>query len=568
MDGLVNLLRSLGSARVVVMGAVAAALIGFFAFLTLQITQPPMSLLYSGLDIKDSGAITEKLSGMGVEYQVSPDGTSIMVPEGESARLRMAMAQDGLPSGGNIGYEIFDNSSSLGTTSFVQNINHLRALEGELARSIQSIDRVAAARVHLVLPERKLFARDEQQPSASIVVRSQGRLGGGQVSSIQHLVAAAVPGLEPGRISIVDERGTLLAAGVDRNASEVFSSNADERRIAYESQLKSELEALLGNSLGAGKVRAEVMAEIDFDRVTTNSETYDPDSQVVRSSQIVEETGNNTERENSGASVANNLPEADIAQETGPTNTSSNARTEETVNYEISKTVRTEIQEAGRIKKLSVAILVDGRYTENEDGTTTYEPRAQEELDKIGTLVRSAIGFDEARGDIVNVVNMQFADVEPIESAAPEANDIFGVKRADFFRLAQLVVMAVVAALVILLVVRPLLVRMLESLPPPQPAGRPAGALPGGGQAPALAGMGGMGGQLAYHGNEQEYGEGGSLVPAGGMGAPEMGGGGSSFDLSQIDGQMQENAINKIGEVVTRHPDEAASIIRNWLYNG
>ena len=191
MDGLVNLLRNLGSTRVVIMGVVTAAAIGFFAYLTLQVTQPPMALLYSGLDVKDSGAIAQKLTSMGVKYQVSPDGTSIMVPDEDAARLRMSMAQDGLPSGGSIGYEIFDQNNSLGTTSFVQDINHLRALEGELARSIQTIDRVSAARVHLVLPERKLFTKDEQQPSASIVLRTQGRLGGGQVSAIQHLVAAA-----------------------------------------------------------------------------------------------------------------------------------------------------------------------------------------------------------------------------------------------------------------------------------------------------------------------------------------------------------------------------------------
>ena len=568
MDGLVNLLRSLGSTRIIIMGVVTAALIGFFAFLTVQVTTPPMSLLYSDLDVKDSGAITEKLSSMGVEYKVSPDGTSIMVPEGEAARLRMSMAQDGLPSGGSIGYEIFDEGNSLGTTSFVQNINHLRALEGELSRSIQSIDRVAAARVHLVLPERQLFSREERKPSASIVIRSQGRLSSSQVNAIQHLVAAAVPNLDPGRISIVDERGTLLAAGIEGSKDGVFSANADERRMEYENQLKSELEALLANSLGPGKVRAEVTAQIDFDRITTNSEIYDPDSQVVRSSQTVEETGTNTERAGTGntTSVANNLPEADAPAEDQPTNASSNARTEETVNYEISKTIRTQVQEAGRIKRLSVAILVDGRYQQNEDGTTTYEPRSQEELDKIATLVRSAIGYDEQRGDVVNVVNMQFAQVEPIAEAEPEAADILGIKRSDFFRLAQLIVMAVVAALVILLVVRPLLVRVLESLPPPQPAG--AKGLPGG-RTPALPGAEGgmMPGQLAYHGDGDEDAQGGGLVPAGGMAMAQALGNGS-FDISQIDGQMQENAINKLGEVVTRHPDEATSIIRNWLYNG
>jgi flagellar M-ring protein FliF len=554
VDGILNLLRSLGSTRVVIMGVVLAGLLGFFAYLTLEITKPPMALLYSNLDIKDSGAIAGKLTAMNVPFNVSPDGASIMVPSDETAKLRMAMAQDGLPAGGTVGYEIFDETKSLGTTSFVQNINHLRALEGELARSIQSIDRVTAARVHLVLPERRLFSQETEKPTASIIVRTQGRLSDNYVAAIQHLVAAAVPDLDPGRISIVDERGNLLAAGTESNNGQAFASNADERRLAYEAQMKAQLETLLANSLGPGKVRAQVTAEIDFDRVTTNSETYDPDSQVVRSQQSTEEAGSNTERDkqSNDVTVANNLPEADVANNDAPASAATNNRTQETVNYEISKTVRTETQEAGRLKRLSVAILVDGTYQTAADGTKTYAPRSDDELKKIESLVKSAIGFNAERGDVVNVVNMQFAEVQQIEPV-PTPASILGMDRQDFFRLMQLVVMAVVSALVILLVVRPLLVRILEALPTPQPR---VPALPGAPQMAALP----AGEAYALAGGEPYPATGNALVPAGTPGVP-------AIDLSSIVGRMQESPVNKIGEVVQRHPEEAASILRNWLYN-
>src|SRR2546421_3273065 len=195
------------------MGAVTVVLMGFFAFLILRVTAPQMTTLFTDLTFEDSAAIVKDLERQAIPYELKNDGAILLVPRDRVARLRMKLAEAGLPKGGGIGYEIFDKSDVLGATSFVQNINHLRALEGELARTIRAIDRVQAARVHLVLPERPLFSRDKAEPSGSIVLRVRGMLEAQQVRAIRHFVASAVNGLKPERVSIVDEAGRLLADG-------------------------------------------------------------------------------------------------------------------------------------------------------------------------------------------------------------------------------------------------------------------------------------------------------------------------------------------------------------------
>src|SRR6202012_2270492 len=194
------------------MAGVAAVLTAFFLYIAGAITEPPKTILFSGLDPRDAAAVTAKLDSMAVKYDAKGDGDTILVPADQVTKLRMALAQDNLPAAG-VGYEIFDKSDAFGTTAFVQNINRLRALEGELARSIQTIDGIESARVHLVIPDREVFARDDQTPSASVVLKTRSRLDRGQVGAIQHLVAAAVAGLSAQRVAIVDDAGTLLAGG-------------------------------------------------------------------------------------------------------------------------------------------------------------------------------------------------------------------------------------------------------------------------------------------------------------------------------------------------------------------
>src|SRR5579863_8718385 len=218
------------------MAGVAAVLTAFFLYIAGAITEPPKTILFSGLESRDAAAVSAKLDGMAVKYDVK-DGGTILVPADQVTKLRMALAQDNLPAAG-VGYEIFDRSDSFGTTAFVQNINQLRALEGELARSIQTIDGIDEARVHLVVPERQIFSRDAQSPSASVVLRSRNTLSRGQVSAIQHLVAAAVASLDPERVAIVDDRGTLLAGGEEKTGADAAASDQEEHTTDFEDRLR------------------------------------------------------------------------------------------------------------------------------------------------------------------------------------------------------------------------------------------------------------------------------------------------------------------------------------------
>ena len=369
MNGAVEFFKTLGAARIGAMGAVAAILIGFFAIVIMRLSTPQMTPLYTDLSFEDSAAMVRQLESAAVPYEIRQDGAAILVPHDQVLKARMQLAEQGLPTGGSVGYEIFDKTDTLGTTSFVQSINHLRALEGELARTIRSISRVSAARVHLVLPERQLFQRDREEPTASIVVRVRGTLEVSQIRAIQHLVATAVEGLKPGRVSIVDEAGQLLASGGDDEIQGVFASALQERTVAHERRLRDRIEAIVSEVVGPGRARVQVSAELDFNRVTQMSEQFDPEGQVVRSSQAREEATRTAGGPQGGVTAGNQLPEstAESEQENSRESTSTS---EETTNYEISKTQRTEVVEAGRIKRISVAVLVDGNYAQQRQRRT------------------------------------------------------------------------------------------------------------------------------------------------------------------------------------------------------
>ncbi|MGH7879799.1 MAG: flagellar basal-body MS-ring/collar protein FliF, partial [Candidatus Binataceae bacterium] len=283
MQGFFGFLRSLGAARMAAMAAVTLALIGFFSFLMIQMTTPQMVPLFTDLSVEDSAAIVKDLDRQAITYQLKNDGAIVMVPKDKVAKLRMKLAESGLPKGGGVGYEIFDKSDALGTTTFIQNINHLRALEGELARTIRSIDGVEAARVHLVLPDRPLFSRDKIDASASIVLKVRGTLAPQQVRAIRHLVATAVNGLKPERISVVDETGKLLADGATPNDA-MNVAGADDRKAAFEKRLRDQVSAIVTSVVGPGHARIEISADFDLNRITQTSDKYDPDGRVVRSS--------------------------------------------------------------------------------------------------------------------------------------------------------------------------------------------------------------------------------------------------------------------------------------------
>ena len=538
VDGLLHAFRNLGPMRLALMGGVALIMVGFFIFITTRLATPNLDLLYKDLDPKDSSRIMQILDSQGIPYEVGQGNSEVLIPRKEIARIRLLLADQGIPGGGNMGYEIFDESESLGATNFMQNVNLVRALEGELARTIQSISAVSSARVHLVLPKRELFSRERQDPSASIVLRMSGgnRLEKEQVLAIQHLVATAVPSLVPSRVSIVDDKGKLLAAGFeDENDIGIMADKTADRKRSFENRLAHTIEEMLEKTVGFGKVRAEITAQMDFDRISTQEEVYDPEGQVVRSTQSVEQS--TSARDSEGAppvSVGANLPDPGLQSVDGISSSQNEARTEETVNFEISKKVINHVREIGDVKRLSVAVLVDGRRVENADGDMVYEALPDAEMELIATLVRGAIGFDADRGDVVEIINMEFIDfVAPEE----ELKLFFGMDKNDMLRLAEILVLSIVAILVILLVVRPLISRAFEALP-----------------SAALAGER----LLADHTPIR------APIPDEGMQEDEQFD--ELIDIDRVEGRVKASSVKKVGEIVDKHPDEALSILRGWMY--
>jgi flagellar M-ring protein FliF len=540
VTNLLQLLNRLGMARVAAMAVVAAMLLGFFAFLVFRVSSPSLAPLYTGLSLDDSAAITKELQTMNVPFELRGDGDSILVPRDQVTTIRMQLAGDGLPTKGQVGYEIFDQQNTLGATSFVQNINNVRALEGELARTITSLNRIKSARVHLVLPEKALFSRDEKNPTASIMLSVRGELSASEIRAIQHLVAAAVEGLTPDRVAIVDDSGQLLASGGSDDGSSELSAETDEQATGIEDRLRQRLDDLLSNIVGPGRARVQVSAELNRDRSTKTTESFDPNGQVTHSTQTKQISNSTTGPAADGAvSVSNALPGAAQSANGGQSNQQGQT-TEEITNYDNSKTTEVSTTDAGGIKRLTVAVAVDGTYTDDGKGNLTYAPRAQAELDQIKTLVQSAVGYDKNRGDDVQVVNLQFAQKPTPPAVGTAGPGLFDFTRDDLMNGAQMLVTLLIALALVFFIMRPLLRRVLT---PEAPLALPVSAEvspPAGGGVTAIAGE--------------------IIAPSGqAEGTPAWIGNAKSM------GEAQLQTIKTVGSLVDENPKQAALIVRDWL---
>jgi flagellar M-ring protein FliF len=523
------------------------AVLAFVIFMMARLSSPPMEMLYGNLDLEDANQITKVLDTDKVGYELRAGGTEIWVPADQKLNMRVKLADQALPGGGAVtpGYELFDKSDVLGSTAFLQNVNLLRAMEGELGRTIRSIQGVKSARVHLVLPRREVFTREVEDPSASIVIKMEGarRLDKGQVQAIQHLVAAAVPKLKPERISIVDDKGTLLARGSEDD-QQAMVENAEDMRLGTQQRLQRAIEDLLEKSLGPDKVRAEVQVDMDFDRVATTQESFDPDGRVTRSEVNSDENNQTQDQENNSVSVQNNLPDAG-ANNPGARSLSKESRTQTTTNYEISKTTRNQVKEMGEIKRISAAVMVDGTYGPAAQGQTklTYKPLDQKQLDQIAILVKSAIGFDTKRGDQIQVSNMQFIGHDEPDPATQEFK-LLGFDREFIEKVASNLGLSIVAILFLLLVLRPLVSRAVEAMAAQAAEGR------------RLVGEAGGQGLLTA----------GPPIPGAGMLPEDVESVDELIDIDKVEGRVKASSIRKIGEIVDKHPEEALSIIRAWMY--
>ena len=543
MNPFAGLIQRFGLGRLIaILGGSAGVAAALFA-VVMHIGTEPQALLYSNLDLKEASQISQSLDQAGIKYEAKGDGSTIMVARDKVASTRLLLSGKGLPTSGSVGYEIFDNAPALGQTDFVQNLNRQRALEGELARTIRSLQGVTTARVHLVMPRRQLFEDEAEQPSASVVIGVGGREPfSEEVRSIRNLIAGATPNLKPERVTVVDDKGKMLAGGDDSTGS--ADQAASDARNATEDSIRKTVKDLVEGVVGPGKARVTVSADVNLNRVTVQEDKYDPDGQVVRSTQSVDENAKDSKSNAAQtASSANNVPGTQTSA--NGDGGSQSGRTEETTNYEISHSTRTEVQEPGQIKRLSVAVAVDGTTTFGKGGKSTYTPLAADEMKHIQDLVRSAVGYDQTRGDQVTVVNVRFShedDAEGVTANSP----LMGFDKNDMMRGAELFILFVVAALLIFFVARPLL----------------KGATSGGGAIPLLAaavgGGGGGGHALAIAGASG----GGETLALPGQGFVEN----DRIDIAKIEGQVKVSSVKRVAEFVDKHPDESVSILRSWLH--
>lgn len=535
MERLAEVLKSIGPMRLLAVLGITGIIAATLLFIMFRVGVEERALLYSDLSAADAAAVTEGLTQAGVDYQLSPDGGTVYVARSQVAEARMRLAAEGLPGQGSVGYEIFDSQDALGATSFVQNVNKLRALEGELARSIDSLDTVRGARVHLTIPERSLFQEATDQPKASVVVGlERGRLSDRQINAIRNLVAAAVPGLVVDRVNLTDESGELLAGA--SLGDDAAAAALDDRRTQFEERLRQRLQQLVESVVGPGAARVQVSAEMDFSQVSQTQETFDPDQIAVRSTRSIEETSAD-QQQDQAVTQGQNVPDGTDPAEAGGTSSNTN-RTDQTVNNEISRTTRTEVTAPGRVTRLSVAVAVDGVTTPPTKAgeTPAYQPRAEEEMARITALIRSAAGIDDQRGDRLEVANVQFARAAAGEGT--EAPGAFSFDKNDILRGAEIAAMLLIAVAMIFFVARPLIKGVFTP--------------------PGLAMVMGPNGLMLPGGAD-----GATALPGGLANAPGIGD--ETVDIARIQGAVNASAMRQVSEVVQDNPEQAVNVIRSWL---
>jgi flagellar M-ring protein FliF len=545
VGGFTAAVQRFGIGRLAAVLGVAAGVAAVLVAVMLRVGQAPDALLYSNLDLREASEITTALDAAGVKYSSKGDGSTIFVSRDEVGTARMLLAGKGLVTQGSVGYEIFDNQSVLGQTEFQQNLNAKRALEGELARDIMSLRGVSMARVRIALPERALFQSEAAEPTASVVVGLGGReMTAENVRAIRNLIASAVPNLKPGRVTVVDDMNRTLAAGGE---DEAFGAGAEEAKAGTERQLQARILDIVEGVVGPGAARVQVTADIDLSRQTTQEQRFDPDGQVVRSVAT-----NGTENQETsgladgGATAANNIPGAEPPAQTPLGSTST--ETTETTNYEISNTTTTTVKEPGEVRRLAVAVAVDGKWTPaaNGEGEATWAARTPAEIAQIKALVAAAVGIDETRGDKLEVTNVRFDRAALPEGGTEGGGGMFDFGKNDIMRGVELLILLITGLLLIFFVLRPLLKAA---------TGGGGGAAGGGGGMPAMVGGPGVT-QL------QTTAAGGGAV--GQLTGPtEME---QRLDIARIEGQVKASSVRKVAEFVDKHPEESTAILRSWVH--
>ncbi len=431
-----------------------------FAVLIFVANRTDFRPLFTNLSSEDAGEIVKKLKDSKTPYQITPDGKGLLVPSDKVYEMRLTLASEGIPQGGGVGFEIFDRKN-FGMTEFVQKLNYQRALQGELSRTIAQIAGVEQARVHLVIPEKSLFKDNEKPATASIVLKmkSNRNLRDSEIQGVVHLVSASIEGMDPEHVTVLDSRGKILSKGGSSDPTARMTSAMQETQRAYEKNVEERIQSLLDRIVGGGKSVARVTAAFDFKQVERLEEKFDPESIAVRSEQRTEEKGSSTTNSAGVPGVQTNLGRTNAAA--GATS-GGGSKNDETLNYEVSRSTAKIIEPVGALSKISVAVLVDGKYEapaavkEGQSAKPKYIPRSPDELQKIETLVRSAVGFSAERGDQLSVQNIPFQDTG--ESGVTEATTWW--TNPFFLALAKNLMIGVGFLALIMFVIRPLLISL------------------------------------------------------------------------------------------------------------
>ena len=573
MESFFNGLQRLGIGRLTAILGAAAGVAAVIAAIVLHVAAQPEALLYSNLDLKEASEMTAALDQAGIKYDVKGDGSTIMVDRDKVDKARMMLAGKGLPTQASVGYEIFDNAPALGQTEFVQNLDQQRALEGELARTIRTLQGVDSVRVHLVMPRRDLFEDQAEAPTASVMIGlSRGDLPPESVRTIRNLVAGAVPNLKPDNVTVADDRGHLLAAGgQDDNA---LDGAGQAHKSEVEGNIRKQVMDIVESVVGPGAARVMVTADLDPNATTSEKLQYDPDGTgpIVRSTQTSDTKDVNGQADNGGTTTASsNIPNGTGQTPVSGGSSSQNTTTTELTNNEISTLKTTTVTQAGEIRKIAVSVAIDDKEIPAKDAKSqpTWQKRPDADIQKIHDLVAAAVAAyvpapapGQPVEDPVKVINISFNhDVGDGYGTAAKP-PLFDFDKNDIMRAAEMGVLFIVALLTIFLVARPL----LKFVTQPGVAG---GGFPGG--QPALAGAGAGGGFAGV----------GAL--AGSSGSPSLSYVAADnvaatglvptveqeqrIDIARIEGQVKASSVKKVAEFVDRHPEESVSILRAWLHD-
>ncbi|WP_371168275.1 flagellar basal-body MS-ring/collar protein FliF [Aliiroseovarius sp. 2305UL8-7] len=515
--------------------AMFAAVIG----LSRMAATTPMTLLYAGLDSSAAGDVVKALEARGVPFEIK--GGSIFVDTSQRDGLRMTLASEGLPANSGKGYELLDGLSGFGTTSQMFDAAYWRAKEGELARTIVASPLIQNARVHISVSPAQQY-RQRNAPTASVTVTTtSGTLPGVQAKALKFLVASAVPGLSPDRVSIIDSRGGLVAGGDEQID---LSGQASDRALA----LKQNVERLLEARVGFGNAVVELNLETATEQESILERRFDPESRVAVSTDTQETTNTAKDSNSEGVTVASNLPDGDAAA--GGSSSSNNSETRERVNYEVSETTREVVRSPGAVKRLTVAVLVDGIRSKGDDNTMVWTPRGEEELLSLRELVAGAVGFNEDRGDSITIKQLEFEPIA-IDGTGPAAG-LFDGANINVMLLAQMGILALVALLLGLFVVRPIL------------ASQPATSVTS--TAGALALPAGEERQVAPEAAAQDRGS--TVLPA--IAANAMNSSGAltntpGSNLIEADQDMRPDPVERLRNLIAERQSDTVEILRGWM---